>query len=1069
MIRCSSCGEENPERARFCLTCASALSGETAEPREARKTVTVLFCDAAGSTALGERLDPESLRALMKRYFAEMRRIIERHGGTVEKFVGDAVMAIFGIPQMHEDDALRAVRAAVEIRDALTRLNENEARQGQRVVFRTGINTGEVVVGDRTSGETLATGDTVNTAARLEQAAAPTEILLGRSTYQLVRDAVTVEPVEPIAAKGKEMPVTAYRLLGAAGGRRAPTPRIDAPLIGRDRELSFLDEAFRRATSERAPQIVTILGTAGIGKSRLVAEFLGSARDARVLRGRCLSYGDGITYWALREIVHDAAGIQETDDGERAISRVRTLLGGDPDAELIARRVAGAIGLESDSAPQEEIFWATRKLLERLARREPLVLLIEDIHWAEPTLLDLFDHVTNLAADAPMLLICPARPELLESRPGWGGGRSNAKTMHLEPLGPAASDELLERLPGGSVLPPALRGRILDAAEGNPLYVEEMLGMLVDEGHLVQTNGEWRAVGELDDVAVPPSVRALLGARIDSLPEPERDVAARASVVGRVFEAAAVRALALESRQSEVGQSLLGLVRKELVRPERPEITAGDAFKFRHVLIRDAAYHALSKAERAELHERFADWLEGVAADRITEYEEIIGYHLEQAFRYRQELGTADAAGGSTAGRAASRLAAAAVRAYARGDMPAAANLYSRAVDLLPESEPGHVDLLTRLGAVLTETGDWRRADEVLSQAIDRARATGDRRAEALAGVRFSFLGLHMGRFATNRDALPAVEAAIATFDELEDAAGLAEARTLRGLIHFWRGDGARAVESFDAAIDDARRAGDARREAAAVRWRSMAEAFGPTPADEAVRHFEEILRSVGAGDRVIRSTITRLLADMLAMRGDFRRSGRVVEEAKASAQELGLEMFYASGVLRGSAYLSTLQGQHEQAERELRQAAEILRRIGDLGHLSSVLGQLADSVYAQGRHEDAAAITEEAEATTIAGDVDAEVNWMRVRGKALARLGRIDEALRVATAAAAAARATDYLDMRASAALDLAEVLELAGRRGDAVAAVREALDAFERKGHVVGAATARDRLEGVQASSTA
>lgn len=408
VIHCASCGEDNPERARFCLNCASPLAAGSPRGREVRKIVTVLFSDAAGSTALGERLDPESLRALMKRYFAEMRRIIERHGGTVEKFVGDAVMAVFGMPQLHEDDALRAVRAAIEIRDALARLNEQvEAEQGQRVVFRTGINTGEVVAGDAASGETLATGDAVNTAARLEQAAAPTEILLGRTTYQLVRDAVVAAPVEPIDAKGKGMPVAAYRLVSLAGDAHALARRLDAPLVGRVRELSLLDEALLRAVTERAPQIITVLGTAGIGKSRLVAEFLASAHDARVLRGRCLPYGDGITYWPVREIVHDAAGIEETDDGERAFSRVRALVEGDLDADIIARRVAVAIGLESEPAPQEEIFWAIRKFLECLARSEPLILLIEDIHWAQPMLLDLLEYVASLAADAPVLLVCP--------------------------------------------------------------------------------------------------------------------------------------------------------------------------------------------------------------------------------------------------------------------------------------------------------------------------------------------------------------------------------------------------------------------------------------------------------------------------------------------------------------------------------------------------------------------------------------------------------------------------------------------------------------------------------------
>ena len=423
MTPCPSCGHANPKRARFCAECGMALvpAAEAPATREVRKTVTVLFADVAGSTSLGEQLDPETLRALLGRHFAVMKRIIELHGGTVEKFIGDAVMAVFGIPLLHEDDALRAVRAAGDIRIELAALDaELEASRGLAIRFRTGINTGEVVAGDPTGGQGFVTGDTVNTAARLEEAAQPGEILLGGLTWQLVRDAVSVEPVEPIVAKGKHEPVAAYRLLAVDPALAGHIRRLDTPLIGRERELATLRNAFDRVASERSCQLFTLLGSAGVGKSRLVAEFTASiAAEATILHGRCLSYGEGITYWPIGEIVRAAAGIDEADTAEIARTKLRAMFAGQRDADVLTARVASAIGRSAEAAPQEEVFWAVRKLFEQLAQMRPLVVVIEDIHWAEPTLLDLIEHIADLSREASILLLCPARSELLDARPGW--------------------------------------------------------------------------------------------------------------------------------------------------------------------------------------------------------------------------------------------------------------------------------------------------------------------------------------------------------------------------------------------------------------------------------------------------------------------------------------------------------------------------------------------------------------------------------------------------------------------------------------------------------------------------
>ena len=722
MTPCPTCGTENPDRARFCAECGTALVVSSASARRGatRKLATIVFIDAAGSTQLGETLDPETVRTVMARYFSAIRPIVEAHGGIVEKFIGDAVMAAFGIPVVHEDDALRAVRSAIEIRAALDQL-DGELRAGNdaTVQFRTGINTGEVVAGDHASGQAFATGDTVNTAARL-QAAAPTgEILLGRSTWLLVRDAVTAEPVEPIVAKGKTELVEAYRLVGVDPSRAGHERRLDRPMIGRSRELDLLRDAFGSVVGERTCRLVTLLGTAGVGKSRLVAEFVElSAPAATVLRGRCLSYGEGVTYWPIAEIIRAAAGVLESESPADARSKLLALLGEADDADLVAARVASAIGLSTDVAPQEEVFWAIRRLLEQLAGDQPLIVVIEDIHWAEPTLLDLIEHIADWSRDAPILLVCPARPELLDARPRWGEADRDDLTITLEPLGVAATRDLIAGLPGGPALPLAVSARLTAAAEGNPLFVEEFLAMLIDDGLLIASpDGAWSASASVVTVRMPPSVKALISARLERLAPEERAVAERASVVGRVFEQAAVTELSSDALRPMVEGNLLALVRKELVRPELTELSIGDAFKFRHILIRDAAYEALPKAERAILHARFADWLEATIGDRLPEYEEIVGYHLEQAHRYRIELGETGDAVAALAGRAGAHLSAAGVGAASRGDLPSGIGLFGRAAALIP---PGRqrIELLINLRSTLRSAGDREAADAADAEAV---------------------------------------------------------------------------------------------------------------------------------------------------------------------------------------------------------------------------------------------------------------------------------------------------------------------------------------------------------------
>ena len=485
MVTCSRCGQENPEGFAFCGACAAPLA-PTEPARDVRKVVTVVFSDVTGSTALGEQLDPESLRRVMGRYFDEMQTVVESHEGTVEKFIGDAVMAVFGVPVLHEDDALRAVRAATEMRERLAALNEELERDwGVTIAVRTGVNTGEVVAGDGSEGQRFATGDAVNVAKRFEEAAPAGEILLGETTYRLVRDAVEVEPTEPLGLKGKSEAVRAYRLVTLAGDLPGRARRLDSPMVGRGRELAALEQAYQRAVGERACLLFTVLGAAGVGKSRLIAEFLARVGgEATVMRGRCLPYGEGITYWPLAEALRGHYG----EDPLAAIERV---LSGD-EAPLIAERIAAAIDLGgSAGAPPDETAWALRRLFEAEGRTRPLVALFDDLQWAEPTFLDLVEHLADWAREAPILLICLARPEFLDERPSWGGGKFNATSVLLERLSDGESAELVTNLLGRAQLDETVRDRIMSAAEGNPLFVEEMLAMLIDDGLLTRSDGTW--------------------------------------------------------------------------------------------------------------------------------------------------------------------------------------------------------------------------------------------------------------------------------------------------------------------------------------------------------------------------------------------------------------------------------------------------------------------------------------------------------------------------------------------------------------------------------------------------
>jgi class 3 adenylate cyclase len=997
VIVCSACGRDNPDDARFCNSCGAPLA-PAAAPREQRKVVTVLFCDVTGSTSLGEQLDPEALRTVMARYFETARTAIERHGGTVEKFIGDAVMAVFGVPVVHEDDALRAVRAAAELRDAV------------EIDVRIGVNTGEVVTG---GADTLATGDAVNVAARLEQAASPGEVFLGAATYALVRDTVDAEPLPPLEAKGKAEPLTAYRL---GDVHQEASRRDGSPMVGRADELELLGRAYERAVRERGCHLFTVLGAAGVGKSRLVAELLATIEDARVLRGRCLSYGEGITYWPVVEILKQL---------------------GDPGGdERVRRPISVLLGeLDAPTTPAETA-WAVRKALESAAAELPLVVVFDDIHWGEPAFLDLIEHIADLSRDAPILLLCMARPELLDERPGWSGGKLNATTVLLEPLGRNETDQLVRGLlvEGDE----SLVTRIGDAAGGNPLFVEEMVELARE------SDGE---------VAVPPTIHALLAARLDGLPADERAVLERGSVEGQVFHRGAVLALAPE--EGQVDSRLVALVRKELVRPDAPTLPADEAYRFRHLLVRDAAYESLPKASRASLHERFASWLEEYGAD-LVELDEIVGYHLEQAYRYRVELGPLDATASALAGQAAERLLVSAERAGERGDARAGQALLGRAVDLLPCESPSRRRALVDLAFTLTELGEFAGAAVLRDEAEAAARAVNDERLLArLALVRIE-AQIQADPTATMRDALEIAEWALAELERLGDEEGAIWALRLVGNFKAWLGSSADAAVIWARALERAEVTSP--RLADEVRtWMAYEAWWGPTPVGEGIERCDDFVRL---------TTSKRLEAVAMAIRGSLKASqGRFDEgrediiAGRALLHDLGDRIWWAGSSMI-AADVEFLAGNPQAAYEMLAGGHQVLAESSETGYLATVVGLRAQAALELGRDDEALELAGETERLSAPDDFEPQARLRMVRARAMARRGDVDAADGLIREAAALVDPTDYVILILDLAFAKADVERLAGRPDGEREALERALATAEEKGNLVAAERARERL---------
>ncbi|CAN5642583.1 hypothetical protein BH24ACT26_BH24ACT26_10590 [soil metagenome] len=1033
---------------------------ETAPLRRspARKTVSVLCCELDGNGD-GDGLDLEAAGAANADLRAQARAALDRHGGTVVGTVGHEVLAVFGVPVVHEDDALRAARAAVEIREALSHLRHDSGGLGAGDgAAGFGIATGEVLVDS--GGSDMPRGDVLGAATELARVAGPDEILLSRQAHRHLVGAAQTEPAPPQHVPRRKQPIVAFRLLGSVRTPSTSGRRLNAAMVGRRQELIDLSQAYERTVKDRSCYLYTLLGTAGVGKSRLLAEFVRTIGGrARVLSGRCPPYGEGVTFLPASDIVRQATKLDDELTPADAIARIETVLEGRRDAGLVAERLAEVAGFAELKGSLEEISWALRKLLESLAQRRPLVVMFDDVHWAEPTLLDLVEHIADWSRGVPLLLVCSARPDFLELRPSWGGGKANASSLLLEPLSDHECLRLLENLFGGQASDPEIKSRIVTAAEGNPLFVEEMARMLIDDGFLRSEHGGWVATSDLSTVSIPPTIGALIQARLDRLGEGERHVLQRAAIVGKSFGLDAVAALCDPDVAADLKLHVASLMRKELIRPDHGDSSWPDAYRFRHILIRETAYGQVSKQERALLHEELAASLE---AEGGKGQEAIVAHHLERAFHYRRELRRADPETQELGRRAADHLAVCAASASTHGDLCGAEKLLERALDLVEVHDRRRPQLLVALSAVLTEVGELRSAEVLVQEVLGASETTMDGRMLARARLQLWDIRSSSENLVGWKDeALRDVREAISVFESATDDVGMASARLLEAAVYGYDYRFADSDAALEQALAHARRAGNEHEEMKIQDEYARSSLWGPVHVDDAIRRYGDFLERF-RGNRVVEANCLRGLAMLEAMQGRFTEARRYLARTRELLSDLGLSLSAATSLTPG--VVEMLAGDAVAAEKAFRSSYEGLERAGERNIRATAAAYLARALYEQHRFDEAERLTQVSEELSPEDDFATMVEWASTRAKVLARRGRHREADRLSEQVVRLAARTDELASRGNALMDRAEVLRLIGRGDESTPHVREALGLFERKGDVASANRARNVLDRVE-----